>query len=76
MFRPEEYEIIILDIKMPVLDGFELYMKMLEKDSSIKVLFLTAVNEFSVYAKYKSNVSPMLGKRYYLQKPYEVTSAD
>lgn len=73
MFRPEEYEIIILDIKMPGLNGFELYMKMLEKDSSIKVLFLTAVNEFSVYAKYKSNVSPMLGKRYYLQKPVDFT---
>jgi DNA-binding response OmpR family regulator len=73
MFRPEEYEIIILDIRMPGLNGFELYMKLFEKDSTIKVLFLTAVNEFSVYEKYKNNVSPMFGKRYYLQKPIEFT---
>ena len=73
MFRPEEYEIIILDIRMPGLNGFELYLKLLEKDSSIKVLFLTAVNEFSVYEKYKDYVSPMFGKRYYLQKPVDFT---
>lgn len=71
MFRPEEYKIIILDIRMPDLNGFELYMKLLEKDRTIKVLFLTAVNEFSVYEKYKNNVSPMFGKRYYLQKPVD-----
>ena len=71
LFRPEKYELIILDIRMPGLNGFELYMKLLEQDSSIKVLFLTALNEFSMYTKYKSNVSPMLGKRYYLQKPVD-----
>jgi DNA-binding response OmpR family regulator len=73
MFRPEKYELIILDIRMPGLNGFELYMKLLEKDNSIKVLFLTAVNEFSMYAKFKSSVSPMSGKRYYLQKPVDLT---
>ncbi len=73
MFRPEKYELIILDIRMPGINGFELYMKLLEQDSSIKVLFLTAVNEFSMYAKFKSSVSPMSGKRYYLQKPVDLT---
>jgi DNA-binding response OmpR family regulator len=72
MFTPEKYELIILDIRMPVLNGFELYMKLLEKDNSIKVLFLTAVNEFSMYSKFKRSVSPMLGKRYYLQKPIDL----
>ena len=73
MFIPEKYELIILDIRMPGLNGFELYMKLLEQDNSIKVLFLTAVNEFSMYAKFKSSVSPMSGKRYYLQKPVDLT---
>jgi DNA-binding response OmpR family regulator len=72
MFRPEKYELIILDIRMPGTNGFELYMKLLEQDSSIKVLFLTAVNEFSMYSKFKSSVSPMSGKRYYLQKPVDL----
>ena len=73
MFRPEKYELIILDIRMPGINGFELYMKLLEQDNSIKVLFLTAVNEFSMYSKFKSSVSPMSGKRYYLQKPVDLT---
>ena len=73
MFRPEKYKLIILDIRMPGLNGFELYMKLLEQDNSIKVLFLTAVNEFSMYAKFKNSVSPMSGKRYYLQKPVDLT---
>lgn len=73
MFRPNKYDLIVLDIRMPGLNGFELYMKLLEQDSSIKVLFLTAVNEFSMYVKFKSNVSPMSGKRYYLQKPVDLT---
>ena len=73
MFRPEKYELIILDIRMPGLNGFELYMKLFEQDNSIKVLFLTAVNEFSMYAKFKNSVSPMSGKRYYLQKPVDLT---
>lgn len=74
MFRPEKYELIILDIRMPGLNGFELYMKLLEQDNSIKVLFLTAVNEFSMYAKFKNSVSPMSGKRYYLQKPVDLSN--
>lgn len=73
MFTPEKYDLIILDIRMPGLNGFELYTKLFEQDKSIKVLFLTAVNEFSMYAKFKSSVSPMSGKRYYLQKPVDLT---
>lgn len=71
IFRPRIYEIIILDIRMPRLNGFELYLKLLQKDSSIKVIFLTAVSEFSMYAKFKSDVSPASGKRHYLQKPVD-----
>jgi CheY-like chemotaxis protein len=71
MFRPRIYEIIILDIRMPELNGFELYLKLLEKDSSIKVIFLTAVSEFSTYANFKDEVSPASGKRHYLQKPVD-----
>jgi DNA-binding response OmpR family regulator len=73
MFRPGKYDLIVLDIRMPGLNGFELYMKLMEQESSIKVLFLTAVNEFSMFAKFKSSVSPMSGKRYYLQKPVDIS---
>jgi DNA-binding response OmpR family regulator len=36
------YDLVILDIKMPKMDGFQLYMKIREKDPKIKICFLTA----------------------------------
>jgi len=36
-FKPNYYDLIILDIKMPNMDGFELYREMKEKDPNIKV---------------------------------------
>ena len=41
-FKPGYYDLIILDIKMPDIDGFELYEKILKMDSKAKVCFLTA----------------------------------
>lgn len=41
-FKPNYYDLIILDIKMPNMDGFELYREIKEKDPDIKVCFLTA----------------------------------
>jgi DNA-binding response OmpR family regulator len=31
-FRPGSYELVILDIKMPQMDGFELYQEMKKQD--------------------------------------------
>ena len=33
------YDLVILDIKMPKMDGFQLYMKIREKDPKIKICF-------------------------------------
>jgi DNA-binding response OmpR family regulator len=41
------YDLVILDIKMPIMDGFELYTKIREKDSQVKVCFLTAITRFN-----------------------------
>ena len=35
------YDLVILDIKMPKMDGFQLYIKIREKDPKVKVCFLT-----------------------------------
>jgi DNA-binding response OmpR family regulator len=40
------YDIIILDIKMPKMDGFKLFTKIKEKDPKVKICFFTAVNCF------------------------------
>jgi len=41
-FKAGSYDILLLDIKMPEMDGFQLYQKMKRIDSKVKVCFLTA----------------------------------
>jgi DNA-binding response OmpR family regulator len=57
-FEPRYYDLLIIDIKMPEMNGFDLYQKLKEIDSHVKVCFLTAVSEFRDYEQYKGDVSP------------------
>ena len=67
-FRPGLYDLLLLDIKMPKINGFELYQKMKEIDSNVKICFLTASELF--YEEYrKLDAYPRLDKQYFIQKP-------
>lgn len=68
-FRPALYDLIILDIKMPKISGFELYSKFKSTDTKIKALFLTALRELDDYDNLKDNVFPKMGERHFIQKP-------
>ena len=68
-FKPRHYELVILDIKMPKMDGFELYRQIKRKDNHVKVCFLTAVSEFIEYEQYKKETYPKMGERYFIAKP-------
>jgi len=53
-FKPSFYKLALLDIKIPEMDGIELYKKIREKDKKIKICFISAydvdhhiVNEYS-----------------------------
>ncbi len=41
------YDLVILDIKMPKMDGFELYTKIGEKDPKVKICFFTGTAMFT-----------------------------
>jgi DNA-binding response OmpR family regulator len=41
-FIPSSYDLIILDIEMPKMNGIELSRKILELDSNVKICFVTA----------------------------------
>src|SRR2546423_5215125 len=45
-FKPGVYDLLLLDIKMPKMNGFELYQEMKEIDNKVKVCFVTASELF------------------------------
>jgi CheY-like chemotaxis protein len=51
-FRPNYYDLILLDIQMPGLNGFELCKKIRELDNIPHVIFITASEEY--YEKFRS----------------------
>jgi DNA-binding response OmpR family regulator len=40
-FRPNSYDLVVLDIALPNMNGFELYKKMKNIDSKVRVCFLS-----------------------------------
>ena len=69
-YRSNLYDLIILDIKMPKMDGFQLYSKLKEKDPQVKICFLTASEMF--YEKFRKTrlvFTKTIGEDYFIQKP-------
>jgi CheY-like chemotaxis protein len=45
-FKADFYDLILLDIKMPGMNGFELYQEINKVDKNVKVCFFTAYEDF------------------------------
>ena len=65
-FKPDFYDFLITDIRMPEINGFELYRKIREIDRKIKVYFLTA---FDIYEKEAESMFPSLNAKRFIKKP-------
>ena len=68
-FKPNVYNLTILDIKMPKINGFELYHELKSRDSNIKTLFISALSYFTAYKTYNNKVYPIEGERKFIKKP-------
>jgi DNA-binding response OmpR family regulator len=67
-FKPGLYDLLLLDIKMPKVNGFELCQKIKEIDSNVKTCFLTASELF--YDEYRRlEAYPRVNKEHFIQKP-------
>ena len=63
------YDLLMLDIRMPNMNGFELYKQIKKIDDKVKVCFLTA-GEID-YQQFRKELFPALDKNCYIQKPIE-----
>jgi DNA-binding response OmpR family regulator len=61
-FRPGKYDLIILDIRMPGMDGFELYRRIKLLDRNADICFLTAVSNFSEYRQVYPDITEEIEK--------------
>ena len=65
-FQPDAYDVVITDIKMPEMNGFEVYKKIREKDANLKVYFLSA---FDSYENEIKNLSNGTNSAEFIKKP-------
>jgi CheY-like chemotaxis protein len=69
-YKVNFYDLIILDIKMPKMDGFELYIKIREQDPKAKICFLTAITTFNEdFRKTRLALGKTINEDYFIQKP-------
>src|SRR5688500_9461438 len=69
-YKVNFYNLVILDIKMPKMDGFELYIKIREKDPKVKICFLTASEMY--YEKFRKTLPEfrkIIEEECFIQKP-------
>ena len=68
-YKPGYYDLVILDIKMPKMDGFELYDEIKKKDYKAKVCFLTASELY--YEEFRKKEYCALDRDLFIRKPID-----
>ena len=69
-FRANMYDLLLLDIKMPDINGLDLYQEMRKIDDKVKVCFLTASEMYS--EKFRKEESyGKFDKELFIAKPIE-----
>jgi CheY-like chemotaxis protein len=68
-YKPGYYDLVILDIKMPKMDGFELYDEIKKKDPKAKICFLTASELY--YEEFRKKEYYALDKNLFIRKPID-----
>jgi DNA-binding response OmpR family regulator len=70
-FSPGAYDLMIIDIRMPNMNGFDLYRELKKKDANVKVCFLTA---FEIYYEEFRKMFPTINVRAFIRKPVSISS--
>jgi DNA-binding response OmpR family regulator len=70
-FKTGLYDLLLLDIKMPKMNGFEAYQQMKQIDKKVKVCFITA-SEMHYYEDIRKEIFPKLGVKRLIRKPIRI----
>jgi len=70
-FKPNYYQLSLIDIKMPIMNGFQLYRRLKEIDPALPVCFMTA---FEIYPEEYQKVFPQHDVRAFIKKPVALTT--
>jgi two-component system catabolic regulation response regulator CreB/two-component system response regulator ChvI len=67
-FKAYSYDLVVLDIKMPELNGFALYREIKRFNKKVKVCFITAGE---IYYNEYSDIFSSIPAKYFIRKPIE-----
>jgi len=68
--KPGFFGLAILDVKMPVMNGFSLYNEIRKVDDKIKICFLTAATDV-YYEVFRKEAFPHIDENFIIRKPIE-----
>jgi two-component system catabolic regulation response regulator CreB/two-component system response regulator ChvI len=72
-YTPGVYDLLLLDVKMPKMNGLELYQKIIERyeeeNGEVKVCFITAFEEY--YSEFQ-RLFPNLKTHCFIRKPISI----
>jgi DNA-binding response OmpR family regulator len=68
--KPGLFDLAILDVKIPVMNGFALYNEIRKVDDNIKICFSTAATDL-YYEVFRKEAFPHVDENFIIQKPIE-----
>lgn len=68
-YRPDTYDLVISDVRMPKMNGFELCREIRKRDSKVKICFMTA---FEIHKEEFEKVLPSIRVDGFITKPVRV----
>ena len=65
-YQPNMYDLLLIDIRMPMMDGFELYKEIRKIDKKVKLCFVTA---YDINNEDFKKSFPTMTLRHFIKKP-------